>query len=68
MIDWNIINAVFKIACTIFTVILVVDWIDRYFMNEDMTIIESSSYYQKESDVFPVMSLCFKQTFSDSSH
>ena len=68
MIDWNIINAVFKIACTIFTVILVADWIDRYFMNEDMTIIESSSYYQKESDVFPVMSLCFKQTFSDSSH
>ena len=63
MIDWKGLNIAFKIGCVIFTLVLVADWIEIYLMNEDMTVIENSSYYKTKSDVFPVMSLCFKQQF-----
>ena len=67
MIDWKVLNRTFKLACLVFTFVLVADWIDIYLMNEDMTVIENSSYYKTKSDVFPVMSLCFKQQFRDST-
>ena len=63
MIDWKVLNIIFKIGCVIFTLVLVADWIEIYLMNEDMTVIENSSYYKTKSDVFPVMSLCFNQQF-----
>ena len=65
MVEYDAIVAIFKLVCTIFTIILIGKWIETYCLDEDMTIIENSSYYNDETDVFPVMSLCFKQTFKD---
>ena len=65
MFNCNNVKFLFKIGCMIFTIILVTQWMERYFLDEDMTIIENRSYYMDDSDLFPVMSLCFKQVFHD---
>ena len=65
MVDWNTIVQIFKLVCTLFTIILVAKWVDTYCLDEDMTVIENSSYYDDDTDVFPVMSLCFVQRFKD---
>ena len=33
-------------------------------MNEDISLVEYKRYYEKKDDVFPVLSLCFRNPFS----
>jgi hypothetical protein len=64
-LEWKYIKFVFKVGCIVFTLVLLAKWLERYFLDEDMTIIENREYFMHEEDIFPVMSLCFKQTFDD---
>ena len=52
-------------VCISVTLVLVGFWIHRFFLNEDSSVIESRYYFDDKDDVFPVMSLCFKQTFNE---
>jgi len=65
MLCLNKIKFIFKSGCIIFTCLLIVQWVNRYLLDEDITIVESTSYYETEDDIFPVLTACFKQTFSD---
>ena len=39
-------------------------WIYRFGLNEDVCIIDYKKYYDIDSDMFPVLSLCIKSPFS----
>ena len=53
------------VLCVFSTIILVGLWIHRYSLDKDMAVIESRNYFSNPDDVFPVMSLCFNQSFQD---
>ena len=52
-----------KVVCMLVTIIFVGHWLHRYMLDEDSSVIEVREYFDGADDVFPVMSLCFKQTF-----
>ena len=52
--------------CISSAIIMVGLWIHRYFLDKDMSVIEGRNYYSNPDDVFPVMSLCFNQSFENS--
>ena len=55
----------FYLICISCTIVLVGMWIHRYFLDKDVAVIESRNYFSHPDDVFPVMSLCFNQSFED---
>ena len=63
MVSFKLIDIVFKSTCTIATCTLVGYWFYNYSLDEDISLVEFNSYYDTESDVFPVMSMCFEQSF-----
>ena len=38
-------------------------WIKRYNLDEDISVVEVKSYLDSSNDAFPVLSMCFEQTF-----
>ena len=54
-----------KTVCVFLALVLVGTWLYRYNLDEDSTVIEERSYFDNQDDVFPVMSICFKQTFQE---
>jgi len=40
-------------------------WMQRYNLDKDLTLVENSLFGATEDDIFPVMSMCFRQTFED---
>ena len=65
MMNWKVIKYIFKCLCLIATCVFVGMWFQRYLLDEDMSLIDNNSYYENEDDLFPMMSLCFKQSFDD---
>ena len=65
MHDHTPLKLMFKLMCLVSTLILIGMWINRYFLDEDVSYIENRSYFETEDDVIPVMSLCFEQPFED---
>ena len=65
MSNWKVIQFIFKCLCIIATCALLVLWVHTYLLDKDVSVIEGRSYYDTEDDVFPVMSICFKQSFDD---
>ena len=66
MLHWNICNYIFKCCCVIVTCTIVGKWFYMYHLDEDMSFVEYRSYYDTEEDVYPVMSMCFAQSFNDN--
>ena len=60
-----IVKITIKAACVLLALFLVGVWLYRYNLDEDSTVIEGRSYFDNRDDVFPVMSICFKQTFKE---
>ena len=54
---------IFHGICLLFTVGMVVHWCFKYSLNEDLSSVEYKKYYDTKEDVYPVMSLCFKNSF-----
>ena len=64
--DWNIFRYTFRCICIIVTVVVIGSWLHRYTLDKDMTVIETASYFDTEDDMFPMLSICFKQYFDDT--
>ena len=67
MTHWKTFSYIFKVGCLIVTIYYVQEWFQRYFRDEDISVIETRSYFESEDDFPPVMSFCFDQSF-DSKH
>ena len=61
----NVVKYLIKTVCMLVTIIFVGHWLHRYMLDEDSSVIEVKEYFDDADDVFPVMSLCFKQTFQE---
>ena len=55
---------IFRVFCLGFTASMVVRWYFKYSLNEDLSRIEYKHFYDTKEDVYPVLSLCFKNPFS----
>ena len=57
----------FKVICLLSTFVLIVRGINRYLEDNDVTKIDTPSYTNNQMDILPAMSLCFNQSFEDST-
>ena len=62
--DYGRFTMAFRVVCWIATLLVMSYWIFRYSLNQDISRIEYKKYYEKSSDVYPVLSLCLKNSFS----
>ena len=63
----DIIKYLIRLACITTAIVLVGMWLQRYFLDKDSSVLENRYYFDTNDDLFPVMSLCFKQSFRDKT-
>ena len=62
---WKTINSIFHGVCLVATFSLVVYWMYMFSLNEDTSLVQYKRYYEDKEDVYPTLSLCFRNPFSD---
>ena len=55
----------FDYVCWIATLTAICYWIFKYSLNEDLCVIDDKKYYENPSDMFPVLSICLKNPFTN---
>ena len=50
----------FQLICWTVVITLVVYWIYVFSQNEDLSVVEYRKYYETESDVWPMLTICLK--------
>ena len=65
---WKIVSWMFHSLCLVVTVCIIVFWIYMFALDEDISLVEYKQYYRDEVDIFPSLSLCFKNPFSPKRH
>ena len=53
----------FRLICIVFTIGIVLFWIYQYSLNLDLCRVDFKNYHHSKQDVFPLLSLCFKDLF-----
>ena len=56
-------NVIFQVLCWMTTASVIVFWLYKFSLNQDYSVIEYKKYHQDEADVYPMLSLCFKNPF-----
>ena len=56
---------IFEAICIICTTIFIVNGINKYLEDSDVTIIETQTYKDNGVDFMPAISMCFPQDFED---
>ena len=64
ILSWDSFDYGFKFLCIVITIAIFGTWLQRYVLDQDISIIETVSYFDSEDDVLPMMSVCFKQDFT----
>ena len=64
--NYKVVKYLNKFICISVTFVFVGFWLYRYFLDKDSSVIENRHYFDDPDDVFPVMSLCFEQSFNDN--
>ena len=62
---WKIATFIFHGACLAATLSVIIYWMYMFSLNEDTSLVKYKYYYEEEQDVFPSLSLCFNNPFSD---
>ena len=62
---WKVFSNLFNLFCISVTVGLIVFWIYKFTLNEDLSIVEYQEYQKNENDDCPLLSLCFRNPFVD---
>ena len=58
-------QACFEAVCFIGTFTMIVYWLYKYELDEDICVIKYHEYFETQNDVFPVLSMCFADTFKE---
>ena len=61
---WRAIGFIFHGACIVATCSVTVYWMYTFALNEDTSLVEYKHYYEGKDDIFPALSLCFRNPFS----
>ena len=59
-------KTLFRSCCIIIATLLIIYWIYVFIQNEDLCIVDYKRYYETENDVYPSLSLCFRNSFSEA--
>jgi hypothetical protein len=62
---WKVFSYAFNFLCISLTFGLIVFWIYKFTLNEDLSIVEYQEYQKNVNDDFPLLSLCFRNPFVD---
>ena len=67
---WKMFAYIFHVFCLFITVGLVGFWSYKFYLNEDLSIIEYKEFDDEAGDPYPLMTLCFRNPFinTDKSH
>ena len=60
---FGIVVIFFRLVCIMFTISIVLFWIYKYSLNLDLCRVDFKNYHSSKLDVFPLLSLCFKEPF-----
>jgi hypothetical protein len=55
----------FHCLCWMATTTVILYWVYLFSLNEDLSNVDNKLFYETKHDVFPVLSLCFKNPFSE---
>ena len=61
---WRAIGFIFHGVCIVATCSVIAYWMYMFTLNEDTSLVEYRHYYEEKDDVFPALSLCFRNPFS----
>ena len=54
---------IFHLICVVLTFSIIGYWIYKFTLNESIVSLEYKNFYDTSEDVYPLMSLCFKNPF-----
>ena len=60
---FDICLAIFRVICVACTGSMIVFWIYKYSLNLDLCLVDFKAYFETEDDVYPLLSLCFREPF-----
>lgn len=63
---WKTINHLIFFGCIFATIALSVYSISRFCQNEDITLVQSSTYHSSKERIYPSISLCLLPPFLES--
>ena len=63
MVTWSISKYLFKSCCAAATFVLLTMGLYRYLLDNDASVVDTRYFFQTDDDMFPVMSICFEQSF-----
>ena len=58
---------IFHLLCLVLTFTMIGFWIYKFTLNESIVALEYKNFYETSEDVYPLMSLCFKNPFKKDS-
>ena len=61
---WKTVGFIFHGACLVATFCIVVYWLHLFSLNEDTSLVEYKRFYDRKTDIFPALSMCFNNPFS----
>ena len=61
--SWKLFNNICTIVCIIITLVMAGFWLYKFALNEDLCTLDYKYYYESKDDVYPSMSICFKNPF-----
>ena len=56
---------VFHCLCWVATVTTILYWVYIFSLDGDLSNVDNRPFYERKQDIFPVLSLCFRNPFSD---
>ena len=62
---WTRFVTCFHLICSVAALSLVVYWLYKFSRNADLCIVDYKKYHYTESDVFPMLTICLKNPFSN---
>ena len=62
---WGRVSTAFQVICWIATFTMVSYWIYAFNLNEDLCLVDYKKYYETDSDMHPMLSLCLRNPVSE---
>ena len=63
---WNIFNNIFTVFCIVITTTMAGFWLYKFSLNEDLCTLDYKYYHESKDDVYPSISICFKNPFKST--
>ena len=61
--QWSTFMLIFRSTCILLTTAMIAYWVHNYSLNADTSLVEFRNFFGTEDDVYPELSVCFKNPF-----